>query len=106
MTADKSSLQEESRVAMGGVELPELGEPKLSLAGEWPYSGHVVAYDDAMAFARAYGEACALAERERAAAICDQLEASYGDDGARMAAYQCAAAIRAQTYPTKEQHVG
>jgi hypothetical protein len=55
---------------------------------------------------RAYGEACALAERERAAAICDQLEASYGDDGARMAAYQCAAAIRAQTYPTKEQHVG
>jgi hypothetical protein len=102
MTADKSSLQEESRVAVGGVELPELPDPVdysdvPSIAHVWGYTA------DQM---RAYGEACALAERERAAAICDQLEASYGDDGARMAAYQCAAAIRAQTYPTKEQHVG
>jgi 2C-methyl-D-erythritol 2,4-cyclodiphosphate synthase len=93
MTADKSTLQEESRVAVGGVELPDL-----------PYK--MYARSDAEMLMRAYGEACALAERERAAAICDQLEASYGDDGARMAAYQCAAAIRAQTYPTKEQHVG
>jgi hypothetical protein len=52
MTADKSSSQEESRVAVGGVELPEL-----------PYK--MYARSDAEMLMRAYGEACALAERER-----------------------------------------
>jgi hypothetical protein len=107
--ADKSSLQEESGVAVGGVELPELPKGDCPIWSEYERADGVSVVVDRHHSAdqmRAYGEACALAERERAAAICDQLEASYGDDGARMAAYQCAAAIRAQTYPTKEQHVG
>lgn len=36
-------------------------------------------------------------EREKCAAICEDLATNYTDDGARAGAFECAAAIRSQT---------
>jgi hypothetical protein len=91
MTADKSSLQEESRVAVGGVELPELPDPVdysdvPSIAHVWGYTA------DQM---RAYGEACALAERERCALIAEHLN-GWGSRPCPELADHIAAAIRGE----------
>jgi 2C-methyl-D-erythritol 2,4-cyclodiphosphate synthase len=82
MTADKSSLQEESRVAVGGVELPDL-----------PYK--MYARSDAEMLMRAYGEACALAERERCALIAEHLN-GWGSRPCPELADHIAAAIRGE----------
>jgi hypothetical protein len=79
---DKSSSKEESRVSMGGVELPEL-----------PYK--MYARSDAEMLMRAYGEACALAERERCALIAEHLN-GWGSRPCPELADHIAAAIRGE----------
>jgi hypothetical protein len=88
---DKPSFQEESRVAVGGVELPELPDPVdysdvPSIAHVWGYTA------DQM---RAYGEACALAERERCALIAEHLN-GWGSRPCPELADHIAAAIRGE----------
>jgi NADH pyrophosphatase NudC (nudix superfamily) len=52
-----------------------------------------------------YSEACALAERERCAKLCEQM-GDAPDGSSEGYERACAIVIRAQTYPTKEQQVG
>jgi hypothetical protein len=104
MTADNSSLQEESRVAMGGVELP----PLPTHAGRMPWDGLRFGKPGYTADQmRAFYAAGVKAERERCAKICEKRAedcrdefASDGDE--RWLVYakharRLAATIRAQS---------
>jgi hypothetical protein len=98
MTANKPSFQEESRVAVGGVELPEpdssVIEPNPAEFGLPFEQRSAVAYytTDQML---AYGEARALAERERCALIAEHLN-GWGSRPCPELADHIAAAIRGE----------
>jgi hypothetical protein len=76
------------------LELPALPEPDMchqksqdDYDEEYTYSAEAV---------RAYGAACAAAEREACAVRCVEISAQYTDDRRGHAAERCAAAIRAR----------
>jgi hypothetical protein len=103
MTANKPSFQEESRVAVGGVELPELPHPE---------GADVFGADYTAEQMRAFYAAGVKAERERCAKICEEIEKRYLDawksnardpsdfvQGQSDGAGECGTAIRKQNPP-------
>jgi hypothetical protein len=100
---DKSSSKEESRVSMGGVELPELPHPE---------GADVFGADYTADQMRAFYAAGVKAERERCAKICEEIEKRYLDawksnardpsdfvQGQSDGAGECGTAIRKQNPP-------
>jgi hypothetical protein len=76
MTADKSSLQEESRVSMGGVELPLPHPPHYSANPLDAWEPTEDLWDEAQM--RSYARQAVEAERERIIALLDGLRPSEG----------------------------
>jgi hypothetical protein len=110
--ADKSSLQEESGVAVGGVELPELPKGDCPIWSEYERADGVSVVVDRHHSAdqmREYGQSCyaagVAAGMEKAARLCEQM-GDAPDGSSEGYERACAIVIRAQTYPTKEQQVG